>query len=188
MHIIHPDWLESLPFKYPDRFCTDDTKPTEGFKPAMIEMKSSASHVILSYPFDDKILSVTRLSINGSHVSVSTHTHSVQISGGSCCSCCDNYDDSEEEGCSKTDKYKRHTLSSVFNKLEEIGELPDQSKLLELWYINRHKDDEHVVSEGKNDAWWYNYISQNYKHVNFVSCTLFDDEKSYSLYTRNDCK
>jgi len=126
------------------------------------------------------LLTQEQLRINDSCIGIVTKQLEVIIKGASCCACCDSWCDDDDNDKS-TERYRRHTLSTVFNALREQNKLPDTAKLLNLWYINRDKATD--IGQEYSDAWWYDYIKQHYRHVAFISCTLFDSEKSYSLYS-----
>ena len=77
----------------------------------------------------------------------------------------------------------RVTLGNVFNKLRKDGILPDNARILNLWYINRYHSPgctNEVESDENSDQWWYDYICKTYS-VNFVSCTLFDNLSRYYI-------
>lgn len=111
---------------------------------------------------------------------VDTHMLETTISGPSCQSCCDNCGDDK----TSTHRYSRVTLGNVFNQLRKDDALPDESKILNLWYINRYKGckEDEIESDENSDDWWFQYIIDHYKSVNFVHCTLFDEKTDYSLY------
>lgn len=166
-----------VPCEYPTQFVGEETPPA-------IKVTVGGSFYAAN-PRSEKKITSYKHSINDSPVNIRTTTSAVYIDGASCHSCCDECEDCDDDDreCVKTSKYARHTLSSVFNKLEELNQLPDPSKILDLWYINRNAKEE-LQGEEKNDAWWFNYLIQNYKMVQFVSCNMFDEERVYGLYTR----
>lgn len=132
---------------------------------------------------DNSIINEAFTVINGARVEVITRKHQVSIVGASCLACCDEGcdDDTDTDDCRHRTmaKYARHTLSTVFNALKESARVPDEEKLLDLWYINRDASSVDANAEG-SDLWWFNYIKEHYEDVNFISCTLFDRETNTS--------
>ena len=147
-------------------------------------MKAGGSFFIVDPRISNRTINETKIRVTSKFdpleiatVTVTTQTYKVHIQGPSCYSCCDQFCDHS------TLKYSRATLSNVFNKLRKDGILPDPLKILDLLYINRYSSvDDEAESEENSDYWWYHYIKENYKMVNFTSCTLFDEKKDYSLY------
>lgn len=104
---------------------------------------------------NDNHLKRDTMIINGYSVEVDTYLFHVTITGATCHSCCDHICDEK--------KNKRHTFSSVFNELKRLNKLPDNSKLLELFYINMDKNSLSNVEE--SDSWWKIIL---YKIINML--------------------
>lgn len=149
-------------------------------------MRKGGSSFIPHPLMQNKIIDETFFRVeSGARVRVLTRGLDVTISGPTCHDCCDTCGGDDDS----THRYTRVTLGTVFNKLRRENSLPSPSKILSLWYINRYKpavlDENEEACDENSDEWWYRYVNKHYPYLNFVSCTLFDEERDYNLYTRS---